>query len=143
MLKRIKYISRYSQALTHAEVEEIGRKAARRNEELGVTGVLMAGGGLFFQILEGPAAAVDKLWGAIASDGRHEDVVLLAAEDNVAGRIFPDWAMRRIDLDHDATAHMETLRSVLAVAFAQRRQSDELIGVLERAVWSELATRAL
>jgi hypothetical protein len=142
MLKRVKYISRFSRALTHAEVEEIGEKAARRNQDLGVTGVLMTGGGIFFQILEGPREAVDRLWRAIETDPRHEDVVLLAAQENIPSRIFPDWAMRRIDLDHEANAHMETLRSALAVAHALRRQSDELFNMLERAVWSEFAARA-
>jgi hypothetical protein len=142
MLKRIKYISRFSRALTHAEVEEIGRKAALRNQELGVTGVLMTGGGVFFQILEGPREVVDQLWAAIEADPRHEDVVLLASQDGAPSRIFPDWAMRRIDLDHEANAHMETLRSALAVAHALRRHSDDLVRVLERAVWSEFASRA-
>ena len=142
MLKRIKYISRFSRALTHAEVEEIGQKASRRNQDLGVTGVLMTGGGIFFQILEGPREAVDQLWSAIEADPRHEDVVLLATQENIPSRIFPDWAMRRIDLDHEANAHMETLRSALAVAHALRRQSDELFNMLERAVWSEFAARA-
>jgi len=141
MLKRIKYISRISRALTHVEVEELGLRAARRNEELGVTGLLMTGGGLFFQILEGPREAVDQLWAAISADPRHQDVVLLAAQEGVATRVFPDWAMRRIDLDHESNAHMETLRTVLSVAFAQRRQSDELVGALERAVWEELVAR--
>jgi hypothetical protein len=142
MIKRIKYISRFSRALTHAEVEEIGRKAALRNQELSVTGVLMTGGGVFFQILEGPREAVDQLWAAIEADPRHEDVVLLASQEAVPSRIFPDWAMRRIDLDHEANAHMETLSSALAVAHALRRQSDDLVRVLERAVWSEFASRA-
>ena len=142
MLKRIKYISRYAGPLGHAEVEEIAQRAAQRNQESGVTGLLMTGGGLFFQILEGPPDVVDRIWAAIEADPRHQDVLLIAAQDGVASRIFPDWAMRRIDLDHEANAHMETLRAALAVAFALRRQSDELVGALERAVWSEFAPRA-
>jgi hypothetical protein len=142
MLKRIKYISRVSQALTPEGVHVLGQNAARRNQELGVTGVLLTGGGIFFQVLEGPPEAIDQLWRAIETDTRHEDVLLLAVQENVPSRIFPDWAMRHVDLDHQANAHMETLRSMLAVAHALRRESDELFRILEQSVWSEFSARA-
>jgi hypothetical protein len=141
MLKRIKYISRIASGLTASEVERIGLEAMRKNEEAGITGILLTGGGFFFQILEGAGAAVDTVWAAIQADPRHQDVLLLATQDGVRDRLFPDWAMKRVNLDDDATAHMETLRAILPVAFEQRRLLDELVGALERGVWHEFATR--
>jgi hypothetical protein len=142
MLKRVKYISRFSRALSPAEIEELGRQAAQKNESLGITGVLLTGGGFFFQILEGPKEAVDTVYNSIAGDVRHQQVLLVASQEGVRDRIFPDWAMKRVNLDHEANAHMETLRALLPIAFEQRRHVDELIGTLERAMWQELMTRA-
>jgi len=141
MLKRIKYISRFASGLDATEVDTIGREATRKNEAVGITGILLTGGGFFFQILEGPAEAVDAVYEAITTDARHQDVLLLATQDGVRDRLFPDWAMKRVNLDDDATAHMETLRAILPVAFEQRRLLDELVGALERGVWHEFATR--
>lgn len=140
MLKRIKYISRFASGLAAAEVETIGRDAMHHNEAVGITGILLTGGGFFFQILEGPEPAIDAVWKSIAADPRHQDVLLLATQDGVRERLFPDWAMRRVNLDNDATAHMETLRAILPVAFEQRRLLDELVGALERGIWHEFAT---
>lgn len=142
MLKRIKYISRFSEGMNQSEIEAIGLQAAERNAGLGITGVLMTGGGLFFQLLEGPPEAVDQVWASIRSDPRHRDVVLIAAQEGVTSRIFPDWAMRRVSLDHGGNAHLETLRAILPVVYEQRRHCDELVGALERAVWQELGSRS-
>ena len=142
MLKRIKYISRFSRALSSEEVEELGRQAADKNQSLDITGVLMAGGGFFFQIIEGPKEAVDSIYDAIAADVRHQQVLLLATQDGVRDRMFPGWAMKRVNLDREANAHMETLRALLPIAFEQRRQVDELTATIERAIWQEFMTRA-
>ena len=60
MLKRITYVSRFAKPFSESELEKLGESSARNNEELGVTGVLMTSGGIFFQILEGPEEAVDR-----------------------------------------------------------------------------------
>ena len=70
MFKRITYVSRFAKPFSEGELEKLGESSARNNEELGVTGVLMTSGGIFFQILEGPEEAVDRVYSAIANDGR-------------------------------------------------------------------------
>ena len=77
MMKRIKYASRFSKPLTEKELDQLGQKAAAKNAEFEVTGILMASGGMFYQVIEGPAEAVDSLFAAIAGDERHTDVVVL------------------------------------------------------------------
>lgn len=141
MLKRIKYISRISPTTSRADVDAIAAAAAEKNAQLGITGVLVAGGGFFLQILEGPAEEVDGVFRAICGDDRHQEVLLLGSQDGVPGRLFPDWAMERVYLDPAASAHMETLSAVLSVAFALKLQLDELIGVIERTAWHELVRR--
>jgi hypothetical protein len=142
MIKRIKYVSRYAEGTTAEDIEAIAAQSADNNAKLGITGILLTGGGLFFQILEGPAEVVDGVYSKIAADRRNREVLLLGVQAEVPDRLFPDWAMARVDLDAQGNAHFETLREVLSATFEQRRQLDALTGLLERAVWQELKTRA-
>lgn len=75
MLKRLKYVSRFSGSLSRSEIDDIVERAVQNNRTLGITGMMMASGGIFFQVLEGPSQAVDTLYEKIASDPRHTDMV--------------------------------------------------------------------
>jgi hypothetical protein len=138
-LKRIKYISRFARAMSEAEIENLGRSSARTNAELGITGILVSSGGIFFQVLEGPEEAVDDLYRKIHDDPRHTDVLLLGVAENVAERIFPEWSMGHIALDTEATLRLEPLREILRTIFEQRQILDRLTGALERAIWTEIS----
>jgi hypothetical protein len=138
-LKRIKYVSRYALPLSGEEIAHLAQAAARKNARLGVTGVLMTSGGIFFQIIEGPPDAVDGLFAAIARDRRHTDVLLLSAEEGAKRRLFPDWGMAAMDLDAEAGDRLEPLKAILAAVLAQRQVMDNLSAALERAVWGAMA----
>ena len=94
MTKRITYVSRFSKPFEARALQDLGKAAAEKNRELDITGFLMASGGLFYQVIEGPEENVDKLYDAIASDDRHTDLLLLRAEENVTSRLYPDWSMK-------------------------------------------------
>jgi len=66
--------------------------ARRNNRRNDITGALICRHDLYLQLIEGPAAAIDGLYAQIEADDRHADVHLLL-EDEVAVRMFPDWAM--------------------------------------------------
>ena len=72
-------------------------KARAKNASLGVTGMLLFENGSFFQILEGPEAAVDSLYKTIAQDNRHEKVVTIIREP-IAKRAFAEWTMGLADV---------------------------------------------
>lgn len=142
MIKRIKYVSRYAEGTTSKDIEAIAAQSSENNAKHGLSGILLTGGGLFFQVLEGPPEAVDRVFAKIIADPRNKEVLLLAVQENAPQRMFPDWAMERVNLDSQGYAHFETLRAVLSATFEQRRQLDVLTGALERAVWQELKTRS-
>jgi hypothetical protein len=141
MFKRIKYVSRFAQPLSHQQIVELAEAAGRRNAANGITGALMTSGGLFFQIIEGPPEAVDTLYAAILRDERHQDVLPLSIDDLEPQRLYPDWGMRLIDLDDGSDARLEPLRAMLNAILTQRVLTQELTGALERAVSRELLTR--
>lgn len=138
MIKRIKYVSRYAEGLSNADLDQIAAQSATNNAQLGMTGILLTGGGVFFQILEGPADVVEPVFQRILADPRNQDVLLLGVQEAAEERLFPGWAMKRVNLDDRGTSHAETLNGVLSAAYEQRRLLDALTGVLERAVWREL-----
>ncbi len=67
-------------------------KARAKNASMGVTGMLLFENGSFFQILEGPEAAVEGIYKTITQDGRHEKVVTIIREP-IAKRAFAEWTM--------------------------------------------------
>ena len=135
-MKRIKYVSRYSKPLTSEEIASLAEKAAAKNAKLDVSGVLMTAGGLFFQVIEGPEEHVERLYREICKDKRHMHVLLLAVEEGVRSRLFPDWSMKRVDLD-ESSGRLEPVKAILTAVVRQRMLTEELTGVLERAVWTE------
>jgi hypothetical protein len=138
MLKRITYVSRYAKPLSAGEIESLGESAAKKNRELGLTGFLMASGGLFYQVIEGPPEVVDEIYGTIAGDERHTDVVLLRSEEPVEKRSFPDWSMRTINLDAKAHVRLLPLKALMKAVDEQRRLVDNMIGVIERTLQYEM-----
>jgi hypothetical protein len=73
-------------------VEAILKRARARNARRGLTGALLFTGQHFVQVLEGPAAAIDGLWGKLQTDPRHEGLVP-AIHGPLQKRRFDNWAM--------------------------------------------------
>jgi hypothetical protein len=138
VLKRISYMSKFSRPLSRDEVTRLADDAAERNRALGVTGMLMSSGGIFYQVLEGPADEVDKLFRKIAADPRHKDVLVLTMQEQVEDRQFPSWAMKKVDLDEEAIARLEPIKALLEAIVVQRESMQRLMRVLSRSVWQEL-----
>lgn len=138
MLKRIKYISRFSAPLDSAGIAAIGEQASRNNQRLGLTGLLMTSGGLFYQVLEGPAEEVDAVYAAIVADDRHTDVLLLSTEEDVSQRLYPDWSMRTVDLDAAAHVRLFPLKALIKAVFELQRLIENMMWAIERTVQHEL-----
>lgn len=91
-LLRLVYVSDESASMV-AEMPEVRRKhmeditqiAITNNQNIGVTGALVHGGGRFLQVLQGPDAIVRGLFAKISADPRHCSVKVLseAAIDEV------------------------------------------------------------
>lgn len=93
-LHRIAYCSRSSIApdALARQLHAILDVSRRRNPRLGVTGALLYNHGSFAQVLEGPLAAVERVFESIQCDPRHGDVTVIESGP-IATRLFPDWSM--------------------------------------------------
>jgi adenylate cyclase len=138
MLKRIKYVSEFAETLTHQDIKQIVRQASENNAEEDITGILIASGRIFFQVIEGPTNAIDALYSRILSDERHTNVLLLNSEWGVT-RIFPDWALKHVDVNAESISQAEPLKAILETIIQSKQRIDSLTGVLERAVWEQFA----
>jgi NADH dehydrogenase FAD-containing subunit/class 3 adenylate cyclase/uncharacterized membrane protein YphA (DoxX/SURF4 family) len=98
-LKRLTYVSKLSVPLDQKEILEIGRKASLNNQKIDITGILIAVGDYFFQILEGEETTVNVLIEKISRDPRHRDVTILSAETGCEERLFSDWNMKAVTLN--------------------------------------------
>ncbi|MEL6284380.1 MAG: BLUF domain-containing protein [Pseudomonadota bacterium] len=99
-LERLAYISAATREFSPQDLIEMGYEARRNNENLRVTGMLLLLEGEFFQVLEGPTAAVEEIFSRICVDERNEWVTPLVRERPFR-RVFRTWSMGVMDLPFD------------------------------------------
>ena len=85
------------------QIEQILDTARRLNEQADITGALMFNRGLFAQVLEGPAAAVEETFERIQCDQRHTEVLMVAC-DPMTERSFDQWSMAYIGMQAEVPA---------------------------------------
>jgi hypothetical protein len=91
-LHALVYVSTASRALSQAELEHLLKRARERNEQQGVTGVLLYSHGNFMQYLEGTAAGLAKIYDVIKTDPLHHGIIELLSEP-IDKREFAEWSM--------------------------------------------------
>ena len=131
-LKRLKYVSRLTTPMLQTQLQALVQRSQVKNSGLGITGILVATGGLFYQVIEGPAQAIDSLYATIAADPRHTELLVISVEEPVATRYFPGWLMHCVDLSAPDALHLEPLREILATVVESRARVDRLVHTLER-----------
>jgi hypothetical protein len=99
LLFQVTYCSRAAAHVDDAAVDRLVAAAREHNPRLGITGLLVFGGGIFFQWIEGPREAVARLMAKIRDDTRHESVVMLSESEEVRDRVFPLWDMELVAAD--------------------------------------------
>lgn len=138
MLKRIHYISSFVHEMSDIEIEELAIQAAKKNAENDITGVLMAKGGLFFQIIEGPEENIDKLFTSILKDPRHEKIITLGIQVGDLKRLFPKWHMKEINLDTATSERLQPVKAIIDAVQAQATIIENLTEALAASAWAEL-----
>ncbi|GAB6983548.1 BLUF domain-containing protein [Nocardioides pyridinolyticus] len=86
------YVSSASQVLDVPDLVDLLDAIRPRNQERGLTGMLLHSGGNIIQTLEGPEEVVETTFAGIERDTRHHGVLVLL-RDQIEERAFPDWSM--------------------------------------------------
>ena len=93
------YQSRAMAEPTPVELDALVAQARVRNNNYGVTGMLLYEDGRFLQTLEGPPKGLETIWSSIKRDERHSEIEVLS-QHLVSGRIFSEWDLllyRKLD----------------------------------------------
>jgi hypothetical protein len=142
-MKRVRYISRFSSNLSAHDIDQIVETSQRNNPSRNITGMLLASGDLFYQLLEGPRDQIDMLYDRISKDPRHEQVIILESEIGNFGRICPDWAMQKIDLSLKSTAETAPISALLEMICVQRQMAKKALKTLDQYTWEGLISTQL
>jgi len=89
---QILYVSKAVRELSDDEVGRIAEVSRQNNAKKNISGLLMFQAGIFLQLLEGDAEAVEDLYQKIAQDPRHGHVTKIFSIDNNE-RMFAGWSM--------------------------------------------------
>jgi len=101
--------------------------------------MLAFGSGVFFQWIEGPAAEVKKLIASLHGDSRHFDIVSLEQSEEKRERLYPNWAMEKVEAEdihavlEDALESAEDENNVATIK--------RILDQLSPALFSDLSTR--
>ncbi|NEV65158.1 BLUF domain-containing protein [Thiorhodococcus minor] len=82
----------------------------RRNQALGVTGLLLYGNGTFLQAIEGDDEVIDELVSTILKDSRHENVQVLSRK-SITEREYAEWSMGFEQVSGEDLGQVEGLAS--------------------------------
>ncbi len=97
-LCQLAYVSSAAHLMSLDELTALLDQSRRKNDRLGITGMLLYKDGSFLQVLEGDPDAVRTLYQHIQRDERHIKVKTLFDEP-VRARDFPQWSMGFQNLD--------------------------------------------
>lgn len=96
MIYHLLYISEKTNHFRDSDIEEILSISQSKNTQKQLTGILIANGNFFIQLLEGKRETVMSTLNTIKGDERHSRLrVLMEFSDQ--HRLFPNWSMGLID----------------------------------------------
>jgi Sensors of blue-light using FAD len=90
-LSRIVYYSERNPSAA-MDLRQLLASCHKNNARDDITGFLHFNGFYFLQVLEGGRAKISACYHRIASDPRHNNIILINAGD-VTERLFPSWSM--------------------------------------------------
>lgn len=114
MIRQLCYLSTASRDFGADDLDRLFESARRYNEAAQVSGLLAYGGGVFFQVLEGPRDNVGAAFARICRDPAHRGVRLLQ-DETVSGRDFDGFALARRTLDPEAVSGLDLAISASAI----------------------------
>lgn len=91
-LVQLVYTSVSTSSMELGDIEKILKVARDTNKDNDITGMLCFNKEIFLQVLEGSRNAVNSLYQRIATDKRHDQLVILGYQE-LYRRDFQDWSM--------------------------------------------------
>lgn len=115
-LVQIAYASSAVDPFSKDELVELLIKSRQKNQENGVTGLLLYKSGNFLQILEGEHDVIKHTLQKIEADSRHKGFMTIFKR-NVEKREFPDWSMAFRNLNDPEVDRLPGYNEFLNLSF--------------------------
>lgn len=128
---RLLYLSQATNPLSNEKVQEILESSGRKNPALGITGLLLTGGGVFMQVLEGSELAVLRLYVKILEDRRHGDCQIICVSP-VDERMFEKWSMGLVDSAPLEFQEIMELRDKYVESVPAKAYTEVMAGLLKK-----------
>lgn len=97
-LQAIAYSSQATTGLSVHDMEAVALRAANRNLQAGVSGILLYDGSHFLQYLEGPDESLSTVYSRILTSRRHHEIIELK-RGRVGVRRFPQHALQLLHVE--------------------------------------------
>lgn len=123
------YISAATHEFTEEELQELLALARVKNEEQGVSGMLLFHEGSFIQALEGGKEQVEAIYNRIGKDPRHAETQILFRGE-VDHRDFDGWSMGFYRSNQSSAKNLEGFHQFLKSGF--RNKDEDLNSSLAR-----------
>jgi hypothetical protein len=139
------YASAATRHFTTRELTTLLRRARDNNARLDITGMLLHAEGSFFQVVEGPGDAIDRLYASIEADPRHEQVTLIIREP-ISRRMFADWSMGFHDVSREQLGEMEGVNDFFgtrAVTAIDAGRARKLLAAFRDGRWRKVSPALL
>jgi hypothetical protein len=91
-LHQIIYTSHSLASLSREALAALLEDSRRRNQLVGISGLLLHADGSFMQTIEGGSEAVQALFAKIKRDPRHSGIIAIC-DDPIERRSFAEWSM--------------------------------------------------
>lgn len=110
-LRTVEYVSTATKLYDGDALLHLLDRAAGYNVDVGVTGLLLFGSGVFVQTIEGLDKDVQSVFERIKSDASHK-ILRVFANEPITCRVYTDWAMMANFVAPSApiVAHLESCR---------------------------------
>lgn len=118
---QLAYLSHVADGVTWEDTCVICEQAQNRNRADEITGVLLADGKCFIQVLEGPQFVVENTFLRLIVDARHHSLTLLSRR-LVTSREFGAWDMALVKAEIDRRHFIERVRQLASGASEKVRQ---------------------
>jgi hypothetical protein len=91
-MKQLIYASTATQTVNFDVIKDILTQCVAKNNEFGISGMMIFDGKQFLQCIEGNEAEINQLKENIFNDPRHQDIHLIGVKD-ITVRLFSQWCM--------------------------------------------------
>ncbi len=133
-LESIVYVSSAVRLLNLEEISHLLSRARERNEEYGVTGVLLYIGGNFMQYIEGPGESLDVIYKIIQEDKLHTGIILISRED-IEDRQFGSWSMAFQTKEHEGYVGPPSEKELISIILEPPAGNSSSAQIVLRSFW--------